>query len=353
MNVSPLVLVFLVTPSNLILVFLVIASSHLHDELVFVPPEHQKQLNSCLRALVMNSSSYIDSSRAADSFHELEIFVGCPSKKISSRYMDDDRRRCQADSALELRGQAVAMTSLISLDSSRAADSFYELETFVGSSSKKIDHWQAKDQQLAKREIVFIDECTCHPWHKAGMKTWMRPSDPIYLRLAANRGSSVAVMGAISNRQPEFKYGAYDRNNKVSFLEFLRSIEAWPRKRKNTVYVLDGATYHNNREVKEYLHSIGVSLLFLPPSSSELNPIGTSEPSLLPFPFLVSTLLTFICQEPSSTVNDMNTDTAPTFELLNFLQRLPLTSKLMRQVEKNENATAPLLRKISYVTVQI
>ena len=63
------------------------------------------------------------------------------------------------------------------------------------------DYWQ--DPEV---ELVFIDEASCSSWTKCG-RCWIDSSKPFYLKLAPNRGKSVQVQGAISNRQREFKYG--------------------------------------------------------------------------------------------------------------------------------------------------
>ena len=41
-----------------------------------------------------------------------------------------------------------------------------------------------------------------------------------------------------------------------------------------TVFVVDNASWHHNKELMDEVKSWGVSILFLPPSSSDLNPIG-------------------------------------------------------------------------------
>ena len=41
----------------------------------------------------------------------------------------------------------------------------------------------------------------------------------------------------------------------------------------NSYIVLDNATYHNNRRVKELFKDSNITLMFLPPYSPELNPI--------------------------------------------------------------------------------
>ena len=56
-------------------------------------------------------------------------------------------------------------------------------------------------------ELLFLDECTCHPWRKQ-IKVWMLREKPFQLNLAPDKKGlrgSVAVLGAISNKQNELK----------------------------------------------------------------------------------------------------------------------------------------------------
>ena len=51
-------------------------------------------------------------------------------------------------------------------------------------------------------ELLFVDECTCHPWRKQ-LKVWMLKKEPFQLDLAPDKKGkrgSVAVLGAISNK---------------------------------------------------------------------------------------------------------------------------------------------------------
>ena len=76
------------------------------------------------------------------------------------------------------------------------------------------------------KEIVFIDECTAHAWTKAG-RVWMEATRPFFISLAHTKGSSCQIQGAISNRQPQFKFSVLQEkggNNAHSFLAFLVSI---------------------------------------------------------------------------------------------------------------------------------
>ena len=41
----------------------------------------------------------------------------------------------------------------------------------------------------------------------------------------------------------------------------------------NSFVILDNATYHNNKKIKEIVANSNITLIFLPPYSPELNPI--------------------------------------------------------------------------------
>ena len=60
-------------------------------------------------------------------------------------------------------------------------------------------------------EVIFIDECTWNPWRKH-IKMWMNPADPFHLDLTPNKKNEkagVAILGAISNKQREFKWAVH------------------------------------------------------------------------------------------------------------------------------------------------
>ena len=77
------------------------------------------------------------------------------------------------------------------------------------------------------------------------------------------------------NKQ-DMKWNVSEKNDKWSFLEFVQSItsSAWLEDQKNVVYIMDNAKNHHAIVCKQYLKEQGISIMFLPPSSSELNPIG-------------------------------------------------------------------------------
>ena len=122
-------------------------------------------------------------------------------------------------------------------------------------------------------EIIFIDESSCHAWNKT-VRMWLHQDRPHRLNLPPTRGSGVAILAGISNRQPQLRYvTSNEGSNAHSYRQLLESLIDWPRELRRTVVVMDGATYHRNPWCREFLIDRGVSTLFLPPSSSNLNPI--------------------------------------------------------------------------------
>ena len=112
---------------------------------------------------------------------------------------------------------------------------------------------------------------------------WVDKSRPITLDLPPKRSSGCSLIGAISNRQGAMRIKVHkiipkkDREPEEEagqrYLEFIKSLDDYPLKPTQTVFVLDGAQIHRTVATRQHLINRGISLMFLPPSSSELNPI--------------------------------------------------------------------------------
>ena len=63
-------------------------------------------------------------------------------------------------------------------------------------------------------------------------------------------------------------------NNGETFEALIRCILGWIDQPHKTVVVMDNAQYHRKKDRIEEFTNRAVSILFLPPSSSDLNPIG-------------------------------------------------------------------------------
>ena len=80
---------------------------------------------------------------------------------------------------------------------------------------------------------------------------------------------SVRIFGAMS--QDELQIKIVESTNSETFQEFLEEIR---RDRPRLFMVLDNASYHKSKAVREYVESTGgdVELEFLPPYTPQLNP---------------------------------------------------------------------------------
>ena len=83
---------------------------------------------------------------------------------------------------------------------------------------------------------------------------------------------SVRIFGAMS--QDELRIKIVESTNSETFQEFLEEIR---RDRPRLFMVLDNASYHKSKAVREYVESTGgdVELEFLPPYTPQLNPVET------------------------------------------------------------------------------
>ena len=130
---------------------------------------------------------------------------------------------------------------------------------------------------LMDAEILFVDEASCDAW-EGKFKTWMRADDKFKLDLVSNLNEDrgrLQIQGVISNKQRPFKYMiTREGNNKDTFCTFIKNVLLdFPLEKDNTIVILDLATYHYGYEVMEMMLEEGIGVLYLPPSSSNLNPM--------------------------------------------------------------------------------
>jgi hypothetical protein len=75
---------------------------------------------------------------------------------------------------------------------------------------------------VAGKQIIYFDESSTHLWEKLS-KVWMSSSDPINLTLNKERGHSMTILGAISNRWTECKYTIAHKTTKETVTNWLDS----------------------------------------------------------------------------------------------------------------------------------
>ena len=81
------------------------------------------------------------------------------------------------------------------------------------------------------------------------------------------------MQGVISSKQKEFVWTADGKNNGESFKQLLALLLPWHLDPKRTFYIMDNASWHKNKLIKQQIRESGISIMFLPASSSVLNPI--------------------------------------------------------------------------------
>ena len=81
---------------------------------------------------------------------------------------------------------------------------------------------------------------------------------------------------------------AKKKNNAKNFKTLLVKLTLWLKNPVRTVYILDNASCHRNPGIKAYLRGKGISVMYLPSSSSVLNPIVINPtPFFLTRPFQI------------------------------------------------------------------
>ena len=103
----------------------------------------------------------------------------------------------------------------------------------------------------------------------------MDTDNPYSLNLTPQRGSGITVLGGISNFNKKLIWVTASGSNKKSTKTMLIQIVKASQKNTNTVIVLDNASWHRGKAIKDYLAGKGVTLMFLPSGSSALSPVET------------------------------------------------------------------------------
>jgi len=117
-------------------------------------------------------------------------------------------------------------------------------------------------------DIIYVDETTFNLWQKAS-RCWLRPG--MRLKYPKNRGPSITVIGAISERRGLIHLEVFHgSNNSDLFMMFLQRTKEKCQGR--TYGVLDNLKIHHSKKL-EAVYDSDFKEMLLPPYSSTLNPI--------------------------------------------------------------------------------
>lgn len=118
------------------------------------------------------------------------------------------------------------------------------------------------------KQVIYVDESSFHKWLLPG-RAWVRRD--MVLQMPSNRGSSMTVIGAISEKQGLVHYKILrGSNNTDAFVEFTQ--ELIKKIKGDAAVYMDNYSVHYSKRVKEFFND-RVQQRFLPPYSCALNPI--------------------------------------------------------------------------------
>jgi len=134
-------------------------------------------------------------------------------------------------------------------------------------------HQQEVSLELAQhisqgQQIVYVDESSFHQW-LVPSRAWVR-RDTV-LDMPSSRGSSVTIIGAISERAGLVHYKIVSGNNNAQ--EFKVFVQELVQKvRGDALVYMDNYTVHHSKVVKDFFND-RIQQRFFPPYSCALNPI--------------------------------------------------------------------------------
>lgn len=158
----------------------------------------------------------------------------------------------------------------VALKKSRLSRKFARFHDAPITLEKKVLEFLEKRKQYIdeNRKFLSLDEVSFgrkqvkrKGYASKGTKLYIRDK-PRYIKT-----KSACVM--VSNKGIVGKNIIDKAFNKQSFLDFLKTIEITP----GDVVLLDNVKFHHSKEIKDYCHSKGIILLYVPPYSPWFNPI--------------------------------------------------------------------------------
>ena len=138
-------------------------------------------------------------------------------------------------------------------------------------SEKKRDKYQEIIKDIPPQSLVYIDEsgiemsiCKDRGWGKKSEKLASKKSGKYYER-------TNIIAGLVNNKSiaPMVFSGSCNTDLFNNWVEHFLIKELKP----SQVVILDNASFHKSQKTKELIESVGCTVIFLPPYSTDLNPI--------------------------------------------------------------------------------
>ena len=120
-----------------------------------------------------------------------------------------------------------------------------------------------------KYTLVMTDESFFVRDKVRGRKQWTPVRVPVIVPYVGNH-DTITAYGALTEDGRQL-FRLYDKFNSVTFVEYLKELHHYLGK---IVVILDGASVHHSKKVKNYIqHNKDVKLIYLPKGSPYLNPV--------------------------------------------------------------------------------
>ena len=124
-----------------------------------------------------------------------------------------------------------------------------------------------------EKHVYWMDESSIHVWHQQH-KTWSHDAEPVALCMQASRQSGRTMFLACGGEPFKCITQVSDTTDTDSVLLFLRHFVASVTEPiRSVVLVMDNHAAHHSDRVAAYCLRVRLSLKFLPPYSSPLNPV--------------------------------------------------------------------------------
>jgi transposase len=125
--------------------------------------------------------------------------------------------------------------------------------------------------QIPLDRLIVLDESGCNLAMSLAYGRALRGAR-VYDHKPANWGENLSVIGAVRSDRVLCHQIFVGAVNGPRFVEFVRDTLA-PRLYPGDVVVLDNLRAHHAPIVRDLVHAVGATLLFLPPYSPDLSPI--------------------------------------------------------------------------------
>lgn len=137
--------------------------------------------------------------------------------------------------------------------------------------AEKVKEYREKIKDVPKEEIVYIDEtgidkCLMRKYGRSpkGVKVYGRVYGHKFARInivAAQQGNHIIAPLMYKGMMHSLFFEEWFEKHLIPLLS------------KNTVVVMDNASFHRKKRLNDLAEQYGIRIIFLPPYSPELNPI--------------------------------------------------------------------------------